>query len=93
MTIGKAFADGLINRHGFSFRSPHVKRRSTPNDWIVASFLAQMESVTEQFTPELIVNIDETCWRLINGRIKTLAKTGATEVTLTTPVDPKQISL
>ena len=88
--IGDSLINNFMRRHGFSFRLPHVKRRTAPNDQIIASFLGQMDAVKAQFPPELIFNVDETCWRLLNGAIKTLARKGSTEVTITTKVDPKK---
>ena len=89
ITVGWPLVDGFLERHGLSLRVPHVKRRTSPNDQAVAAFLAQMDAVMDQFPPCLIFNIDETCWRFINGRFKTLAEKGATEVTVKAKSDPK----
>ena len=88
--IGDSLIDNFMRRHGFSFRVPHIKRRTAPNDHIIATFLGQMDAVKAQFPPQLIFNVDETCWRLINGRVKTLARKGSGEVTIRTKVDPKK---
>ena len=39
-----------------------------------------MDLVRFQFPPTLIINVDETCWRLVNGQLRTLARTGADDV-------------
>ena len=78
-----------MHRHRLAFRVPHVRRRTAPNDEKVAEFLLDMDVAFVQLPENLIFNVDETCWRLINGPVKTLAVVGQEEVVVETACDPK----
>ena len=87
---GRTLVDNFLHRWHLSIRTPHTRRRTEPDDTKVASFVNDMQAAAEQFPDgELIVNIDETCWRLINGRLQTVAPTGATEVVVQRTSDTK----
>ena len=88
-TAGRTYLKGFLKRHGLSLRVPHVRRRTAPNDEKVAEFLLDVDAVREQFPENLIYNVDETCWRLINGSLKTLAATGQEEVAVDSACNPK----
>ena len=77
---GRALVSGFLQRQGLSYRKPHLKRRSDPDDDSVGDFIQRIEMVFHQFPPSLIINVDETCWRLFNGPIRTVAPTGADSV-------------
>ena len=77
-------------RTGLSYRIPHLRRRTQPNDEKVAEFVENIELAQEQFTRGVILNADETCWRIVNGQIKTLALKGSQDVVLETSFDAKQ---
>ena len=77
---GRTLVRNFLKRAKLSMRKPHLRRRSAPDDEAVSNFLGRVDLVTMQFPPCLILNVDETCWRLVNGTLKTLARTGAEEV-------------
>ena len=77
-------------RTGLSYRIPHLKRRSEPRDDYVAKFAEEFEVARLQFAPDSILNADETCWRIVNGQVKTIAIKGSEEVTVRSTFDPKQ---
>ena len=77
---GRTLVRNFMERANLSMRTPHLRRRTAHDDASVSSFLARIDLVLMQFPPSLVFNVDETCWRLINGTLKTLARTGAEEV-------------
>ena len=89
-----SFSDGLLlgfmECFNLSSRVPHMKRRTNPNDEQVSHFLENMELVNLQFPHDLIFNIDETCWRITNGKLKTIAPKGSDQVNITLKEDPKK---
>ena len=89
ITVGRTLLDNFMRRNELSMRTSHLKRRTAPNDEVVARFTERMDLVRAEFDPDFIVNVDETCWRLVNGRMKTLAIRGATDVTVKTKIEPK----
>ena len=76
--------------HGLSERVPHLRRRTEPRDDIVANFLQDFEVVKEQLPRTLILNADETCWRILNGKLKTVALTGSDSVHVSIGFDSKE---
>ena len=88
-TAGRTYIKKFLNRHNLSLRVPHVRRRTAPNDDKVAEFLLDYDAACCQLPDNLIFNVDETCWRLINGPVKTLAIKGQEEVTVDAACDPK----
>ena len=71
---------GFLKRGKFSFRMFHTFRRAHPDDDIVQSFLNEYEVARMQFPESLIVNMDETSWRISNNSMETLALSGADDV-------------
>ena len=63
--FGNKWLRCYMTRHNLSSRVPHIKRRTAPNDEHVAAFLNNMELVKMQFPSDLILNVDEICWRII----------------------------
>ena len=88
-TAGRTYLKKFMKRHGLSLRVPHVRRRTAPDDEKVAEFLLNVDAVRDQFPENLIFNVDETCWRLLNGPVKTLAATGQEEVAVDSACNPK----
>ena len=86
---GRKWMKGFLLRYKLSLRIPHLKRRTAPNDDVVSSFLADFEIAKMQLPRQLILNMDETAWRLNNGRLQTITRTGADEVTVETSLDEK----
>ena len=62
----RAWQEGFLDRYGLSFRRAHVKRRTEPNDGMVANFTAEFDVALAQYPKQLIYNMDETCWRVEN---------------------------
>ena len=88
-TAGRTFLKNFMKDGKLSMRLAHVKRRSDPNDAEVAKFLERVELVKQQFPPDLIINVDETCWRLFNSRPRTVARTGSDSVQVKSKTDMK----
>lgn len=86
---GRSWVRGFLRRHELSIRRPHTRRRTAPNDDVVASFLQFVEVARMEIPEVLIANMDETAWRLSNGKLQTLAKRGSDEVTCFTQVDDR----
>ena len=76
--------------YGLSERVPHLQRRTNPRDDIVAHFLQEFEVVKQQFPKTLIFNADETCWRILNGKLRTVALTGSDSVHVSIGFDSKE---
>ena len=87
---GRSWLRGFLHRHRLSLRRPHTRRRTAPNDEVVASFVQFLEVARMEIPDFLIANMDETAWRLSNGRLQTLAKTGSDEVTCYTQIDERK---
>ena len=79
-----------MDEHGLSFRTPHVQRRTLPDDGQIAAFTAHVDAAVMQYPKSLIFNGDETFWRICNGSLKTVARKGADGVTIQTDFDVKQ---
>ena len=77
---GPKLVRSFLERHNLSLRKPHLKRRTEPDDTNVSAFLQRVDLVFCQFPKSLVFNVDETCWRLVNGTLKTVARTGADAV-------------
>ncbi len=78
----RTWCRGFLKRYGLSMRVPHLRRRTKQNDEIVAKFLDEFDVALTQLPLELILNMDETCWRVINGTIRTVARRGSDEVSV-----------
>ena len=84
---GRSLTDGFMGRSHLSMREPHPKRRTDPKDKEVAEFLEDVEIIKAGFPEDMRFNVDETCWRVVNGRLKTCTETGTDEVIVRTKVD------
>ena len=89
-TFSRHWQTRFEERTGLSYRVPHLRRRSQPKDDYVAKFVEEFEIARLQFQPDSILNADETCWRIVNGQLKTIAVKGSEEVTIQTTFDIKQ---
>lgn len=81
---------GFMGRYHLSSRVPHLKRRTSPDDQQVALFVNHMQLVNSQFPDDLIINVDETCWCIINGKLRTVASKGADDVRVILNDDQKK---
>jgi hypothetical protein len=70
------FLRAFENRHGLSPRTPQHERRSTLDETYVDSFLRRLHSLSHDYPPEFVFNMDETCWRLFEAPRKVLAEKG-----------------
>jgi hypothetical protein len=80
---------GFLSRHHLSLRKPHVKRRTDPDDDAVCAFIAEMDWIMTSLPMEKVINVDETCWRVVDGQLRTVANTGAGTVRCRFPCDEK----
>ena len=86
---GRTLVENFLKRWNLSMRKPHLRRRTAPDDHAIGRFLLEMNLAQMQFPPSLILNVDETCWRLINGQVRTLARTGQEDVHVMTRLTEK----
>lgn len=71
------FVLSFLGRNQLSLRRYHIKRRTSVNDQIVASFLSDYQVIQAAFSGDLIINADETSWHLLNVGLRTVTNTGA----------------
>lgn len=65
----------MLKDNGLSLRKPHVKRRTDPDDELIASFLQRFMERSERFRADDIINVDETSWKVRRSVVaKPLAK-------------------
>ena len=86
---GRTLVSNFLKRQNLTMRKPHVKRRTKVNDSRVTEYLNELQLVKMQMPPRLVINVDETCWRLANGSLRTLAPLGADDVRVLSKCDPK----
>jgi hypothetical protein len=74
-------SNGFVNqfkkRHHFSSRRSHFKRRSPPNPELAKQFLDEIVALVHSKDPDLILNCDESSWKLYPHGILTWAETGS----------------
>ena len=87
---GRTWFKGFLTRWHLSLRKAHLRRRTPPRDDVVAEFLQKFEMALLQYSPEYIVNMDETSWHVFQGaQTRTIAPTGADEVAVNVHFDEK----
>lgn len=86
---GRKWVRNFLRRYHLSLRIPHAKRRTTPDDDQVSSFLEEFEIAKMQLPRRLILNMDETSWRLSNGTLHTIARRGVDDVSIDLSIDAK----
>jgi hypothetical protein len=79
----------FLLQHRLSLRKGHAKRRSDPDDEIVAEFIADIDWIMTSLPGQKVINVDETCWRVIDGQLRTIARTGSETVNCRFPCDEK----
>jgi hypothetical protein len=58
---------------GFALRTPHHERRTSIDESYVEYFLGRLNSLSNDYPPERVFNMDEICWRLFEAPRKVLA--------------------
>jgi hypothetical protein len=61
----------------------HVETRTTIDADYVTYFRERMNTLTEYHPPELLLNMDETCWRLYEARMRILKEKGKKKTSFT----------
>ena len=79
-----------MRRWNLSDRLPHIARRSRVDDESVAGFIQKIEMAKFQYADKEIINVDETSWRVLNGKLKVIARRGADEVKVAADFDTKK---
>jgi hypothetical protein len=74
------WAKRFLKVHNLSLRKPHSKRRSDPDDANVARYVHDVQVAMAECGRDHVVNMDETCWRICNGNLSTIARRGAESV-------------
>lgn len=71
----------FMKRWGLSFRVAHDRKRPPSiDDAVVCRFHLDVDAALQQYGRSMIVNIDETAWRVIDHNLKTVARTGCDSV-------------
>ena len=86
---GRTSVKKFLQWQGLSMRSPHVQRRTKPDDENVSQFITDIDLASAELPAGLIFNVDETCGIVVNGRLKTLATRAQHEVLLKSEGNPK----
>ena len=90
----RGFISDFKYHHGFSSKVFHLKRRSDPNNDIQRKFLDEMKHIFKTVDLELIINCDETGWKLFPKGILTWGETGVDNVArLSTINDKSQVTV
>jgi hypothetical protein len=76
------FLHDLQTRQKLSLRTPYKERRPELDESYVAYFLERLNSVSNDYPPDKVFTMDETCWRLFEVPQKALAENGAETVKL-----------
>jgi hypothetical protein len=83
------FLHDMENRQGLALRTPHRERRTHLDEDYAAYFLGRLNDLSNDYPPDLVYNMDETCWRLYETPRKVLAEKGAETVKLQAAVSEK----
>ena len=79
----------FLRRNHLSLRKYHTKRRPGTDDFFIAAFYDQMNTVFTTMPRDRIINVDETCWRALEAGKSTVAERGAESVTCHFDCDEK----
>jgi hypothetical protein len=88
-TASNQWRRGFMHRCGFSIRTPHPKRRPMVDDERRAAFVQGMIQILTTLPPAMVLNMDETSWKLINHQIGTVADIGTEGISCLFDGDPK----
>jgi hypothetical protein len=76
------FLHDLERGQGFCLRMLHKERRTLLDEEYTACFLNQLNGLSNDYPPDLVFNMDDTCWRLFESPTKVLAEKEAETVKL-----------
>jgi hypothetical protein len=76
------FLNSFKKRHRFSSRRSHFKRRSPPNPELEKQFFDEIVELVHSKDPDLVLNCDESSWKLYPNGILTWAETGSQNVAI-----------
>lgn len=76
----RGFINDFKYHHGFSSKVFHLKRRRDMDNPYETKFLEDMKNLFETVDHELILNCDETGWKLFPSHVLTWAETGVDNV-------------
>jgi hypothetical protein len=81
--------DRFMDEHDLSFQITHPDKRTNPNDPIVAEFYTTIQVRFQVSGRRKVFNMDETCWRVVDGVRRTAAKKNSKSVKVKFGVSPK----
>ncbi|OHS93796.1 hypothetical protein TRFO_13773 [Tritrichomonas foetus] len=76
------FIADFKKRHEISLRKPHLKRRPDISQIKINEFRYKVLSIMQLNDRSHIINMDETCWQVVNANFFTWAKKGSQTVTV-----------
>jgi hypothetical protein len=74
------FIEGFRGRHKMSLRRPSFKRGPKVNEEDVQAFIVRVQELLQTYSPNRILNVDETNWRMVAAGYLTWAKRGSESV-------------
>jgi hypothetical protein len=83
------FVKGFMKRNRFSLRRQHFKRRPAASEEEVEQWVRHVSHLLETEDTNLILNCDETAWRLYPNNILTWWNTGTDDVSIHVNGDEK----
>lgn len=81
--------EDFMARHGLSFKAAHAARRSKVEDEQIAKFYSDCQQLFLDYGEDNVINMDETCWRVIDKPLRTAAPKGADGIKSKFDVDEK----
>jgi hypothetical protein len=87
----RTFIHGFMVRNRFSIRREHVKRRPPITEEEAQQWTQRLRHLLETENQDLILNCDETAWRVYPGNILTWWDTGADDVAIHVDGDEKSV--
>jgi hypothetical protein len=79
----------MQDRQSLSLRTPHRERRTELDEAYATYFLHRLDTLPNDYPPDLVFNMDETCWRLFETPRKVLAEKGTETVKLAAKTSEK----
>jgi hypothetical protein len=83
------FLRDFQKRQRLSLRTPHRERRTTVDPRYSSYYQQRLKYLSSLYPPNMIFNMDETCWRLFETPRKVVAQTGTESVKVSAPAGEK----